>query len=169
MTAPIAPQKYTLLTRIFHWIGALLIVAAWVSSEMEGDAMSIHILVGVSFLIWTLLRILNRLVSKAPKPTLMPKWQTLASHVTHAALYLAMLAMPITGLLSYMYEGMSIHVLGLFEIAPMVGVNEGVAHFLEEVHGEVIFVGLMALVAAHILAALYHQFIMRDNLIARMK
>ena len=31
------------------------------------------------------------------------------------------------------------------------------------------FVGLIALIVAHVGAALYHQFVMKDNLIARMK
>ncbi len=162
-------QKYSLATRIFHWLGAVLLLVVWVLSDIGDDYIDLHKAVGVSFLIWTVLRILNRFISKAPAPVPMPKWQTAASHLTHLALYLAMLAMPISGLLMSMYGGRSTSVFGLFEIAPMVSPDRGMARFFNEVHEDVIFVGLIALIVAHVGAALYHQFVMKDNLIARMK
>ncbi len=162
-------QKYTLMTRIFHWVGALLLLIPVILINMGDDYIGIHKAIGVSFLIWTLLRIVNRFVSKAPAPVPMPVWQTAVAHLTHLALYLAMLAMPISGLLMSMYGGRSTSVFGLFDIAPMVSPDRDMARFFNQIHGDVIFVGLVALVVAHIGAALYHQFVVKDNLIARMK
>ncbi len=162
-------QKYSLATRIFHWLGALFLLIPVILINMGDDYIGLHKAVGVSFLIWTVLRILNRFISKAPAPVPMPKWQTAVSHLTHLALYLAMLAMPISGLLMSMYGGRSTSVFGLFEIAPMVSPDRGMARFFNEVHEDVIFVGLIALIVAHVGAALYHQFVMKDNIISRMK
>lgn len=164
-----ANEKYTPMTRIFHWVGALLLLIPVVLINMGDDYTGIHKAMGVSFLIWTLLRIFNRFVSKAPAPVPMPVWQTAIAHLTHLALYLAMLAMPISGLLMSMYGGRSTSVFGLFEIAPMVSPDRDMARFFNQIHGDVIFVALVALVVAHIGAALYHQFVVKDNLIARMK
>lgn len=162
-------QKYSLATRIFHWLGALLLLIPVILINMGDDYVGLHKAVGVSFLIWTVLRILNRFISKAPAPVPMPKWQTAASHLTHLALYLAMLAMPISGLLMSMYGGRSTSVFGLFDIPSLVSPDRGMARFFNEIHGDVIFVGLVALIVAHVGAALYHQFVMKDNIIARMK
>ena len=80
-----------------------------------------------------------------------------------------MLAMPISGLLMSMYGGRSTSVFGLFDIPSLVSPDRSMARFFNEVHEDVIFVGLIALIVAHVGAALYHQFVMKDNLIARMK
>lgn len=164
-----APTKYTLATRIFHWVGALLIVGAWVAIEQGDEFISLHKSIGVSFLIWTMLRIINRFVSKAPPHPPMPKWQVGVAHLTHLGLYLSMLAMPITGILMSMYNGYGVGVFGLFEIAPLVSPDRATARLLGNMHEDVVFVALVALVVAHVGGALYHQFIMKDNLIARMK
>lgn len=162
-------QKYSILTRLFHWVGALLIVAAWVLIEQGEDYLSLHKAVGVSFLIWTVLRILNRLVGKAPPPVPMSKLQTGISHLVHLGLYVAMLGMPLTGLLGALYNGYGVSVFGLFQIPGFTTTNYDLADQLMGVHQDLMWPLLLGLVGAHILGALHHQFILKDNLIARMR
>lgn len=162
-------QKYTLATRIFHWIGALLIVAAWVAIEQGDEFISLHKSIGASFLIWTLLRIINRFISKAPAPVPAPKWQTATAHLTHLGLYLAMLAMPITGMLMSMYGGRGVSVFGLFSLPSVVGIDRDMAKLMNGLHTGALFYVLVFLVVAHIGAAIYHQFILKDDLLSRMK
>lgn len=168
-TIDVAVQKYSVAARIFHWVGALLIVAAWLLIEQGDDYLSLHKAVGVSFLIWTVLRILNRLVSKAPPPAPMSKLQTGVAHLVHFGLYVAMLAMPLTGLLASLYDGVSVSVFGLFQIPAFAMSNYDLAEQLMGLHRDLIWPLLLGLVAAHILGALYHQFVIKDNLIARMR
>lgn len=162
-------QKYTLATRIFHWIGALLIILAVISINMGDDYISLHKSLGASFLIWTVLRIINRFVSKAPPHPPMPVWQTAVAHLTHLGLYVAMLAMPITGALMSMYGGRGVSVFGLFSLPSIVGIDREMAKFMNGLHTGAVFYVLIFLVVAHVGGALYHQFVMKDNLIARMK
>lgn len=162
-------QKYTLATRIFHWIGALLIVGAWVVIEQGDDFIALHKSIGASFLIWTVLRIINRLVCKAPPHPPMPVWQTAIAHLTHLGLYVAMLAMPITGILMSMYGGRGVSVFGLFSLPSVVGIDREMAKLMNGLHTGAVFYVLVFLVVAHVAGALYHQFVMKDNLIARMK
>lgn len=163
------PAKYSIATRIFHWIGALLIVIAVVLINMGDQYIAVHKAVGVSFLIWTILRILNRFISKAPPALPAPKWQIGIAHLTHFGLYVAMLAMPLSGLMMSMYGGRTTSVFGLFEIAPMVSPDRQLAGVFNGLHTGFWFIFLVCLVVLHVGAALYHQFIIKDNLIARMK
>lgn len=164
----ISQQKYHLTARIFHWIGALLIVAAWYLIEQGEDFIGLHKAVGFSFLVWTLLRIVGRFVTKAPAAVPMPKWQTAISHLTHLALYAVMLAMPLTGLVAAIYSGYGVDVFGLFKIAGVDEPNRDLARMLMGWHKDVLWTGLLVLVAMHILAALHHQFIVKDGLLRRM-
>lgn len=171
--------KYGALTRVFHWLGAVIILAAYVLVEfgdsLEGvfgegvSAMWLHKSVGASFLIWTILRTINRFVSKAPSPVPAPKWQTAVAHMTHFGLYLSMLAMPMTGIMMSVYGGREVDVFGIFSIPVFVSPDRDMAKFFNNLHTDIIFSVMLLLVVAHVGAALYHQFVLKDNLIARMK
>lgn len=161
-------QKYTLATRIFHWVGALLILGAWIAVS-QADNVGLHKSIGASFLIWTILRIINRFIAKAPPHPPMPVWQTAIAHLTHLGLYVAMLAMPITGILMSMYGGRGVSVFGIFDIPALVGIDREMAKLMNGVHTGAIFYVLVFLIIAHVGGALYHQFVMKDNLIGRMK
>lgn len=162
-------QKYNLAARLFHWVGALLIVTAWFLVEQGEDFIGLHKAVGFSFLIWTLLRLINRVVSKAPAALPMPAWQTAISHLTHLALYVAMIGMPVTGFLSAYFGGYGVDVFGIFQIAGAAEANRDLARTLMGVHRGLMWNALLALVVLHIGAALYHQFVKKDNLLARMR
>lgn len=162
-------EKYTLATRVFHWVGVLLIIGAWVAIEQGEDYISLHKSLGASFLIWTFLRILNRFIAKAPPHPPMPKWQIGVAHLTHLGLYLAMIAMPLTGVLMSMYGGRGVSIFGLVTIPSMVGIDRDMSKLMNGIHTGAMFYVLIFLVVAHVAGALYHQFVMKDNLISRMK
>ncbi|OPH35335.1 cytochrome b [Moraxella lacunata] len=175
MTTPAKSQptqrtdKHSLFTRIFHWVGALLIIVAFISINMGDEYISLHKSIGASFFIWTVLRIINRFITKAPPHPPMPKWQTAIAHLTHLGLYIAMLAMPITGMLMSMYGGRGVSVFGLFSLPSVVGIDRQMAKVMNGLHTGAVFYVLVFLVIAHVGGALYHQFVMKDNLISRMK
>lgn len=169
MTAQSKTDKYSLSIRIFHWVGALLILMAFITINIGDDYISLHKSLGASFLIWTVLRIISRFFVKKPEyhPPL-PKWQELMASLTHFGLYIAMLAMPITGMLMSMYGGRGVSVFGLFNMPALVGIDRDMARLMNGLHTEVVFFALVFLVVSHVGAALYHQFIVKDNLIKRM-
>ncbi|UNU72762.1 cytochrome b [Moraxella nasovis] len=162
----ISTQKYHIIARVFHWVGALLILVAYLLAD---DYVGLHKAVGASFLLWTLLRIIGRLVTATPKPVPAPAWQTALAHLTHLGLYVLMLAQPISGILMSMYGGRAVDVFGIVQIPVMVSPDRAMAKLMNEWHTDIIFPAMLALIVAHIAAALYHQFIVKDNLIARMK
>lgn len=158
--------RYNIAARIFHWVGALLIIAAVVS--INADADMLHKSIGASFLIWTVLRLINFFIAKKPAPVPAPKWQTALAHLTHLSLYALMFAMPITGMLMSMYAGGSVSVFGLFSIAGWVTPDRAMSSFMNTLHTEIVFPAMLLMVVLHVAAALYHQFIVKDGLIERM-
>lgn len=162
-------QKYSLLTRLFHWLGAVLLIMTWVAVEQGEQFIELHKSLGVGFLLWTFLRLVNRFVSQAPPTISMPKWQSVIAHLTHWVLYILMVAMPLTGVLMSMYSGRGMSIFGLMTIPALVAPNREMSKLMNTLHTDVVFFLLAVLVAAHVGAALYHQFVIKDNIIARMR
>lgn len=161
--------KHSLATKIFHHIGILLIVGCWALVEFSENNIGLHKALGLSFLFWTLARLTNAIIRKRLPHLPQPKWQIAIAHLTHTGLYVCMLAMPITGILMSMYGGYGVSFFGLFEIAPFVDKDRAMSRFFNNLHGDLIFPAMCFLVLAHIGGALYHQFILKDNLLGRMK
>lgn len=160
-------QKWAIAVRIFHWIGAFTILFAYSTAEIVRN-MGLHKAVGVSFILWTLARLINRIFVKAPPAPPMPKWQTGIAHATHAGLYFAMFAMPISGLLMAMYAGYPTDIFGLFQIPVMVTPNPEMKALMHNLHTDIWWLMLLILTALHVGGALYHQFVQKDGLIKKM-
>jgi cytochrome b561 len=114
-------------------------------------------------------RVINRLFTKVPPSVPMPQWQLLMSKLSHFSLYAILIAMPIAGLLMTVYGGRPVDIFGLFQIPVFVTPDRGTARFYNDLHTNIIWPMIIAFTLVHISAALYHQFIKKDNLIARMK
>jgi len=67
------------------------------------------------------------------------------------------------------YGGRPVDIFGLFEIPVFVTPDRSLARFYNDLHTGIIWPAIIMFTLAHIGAALYHQFIKKDNLIARMK
>lgn len=87
--------------------------------------------------------------------------------LTHIALYLLMLLIPIVGWLMSSAKGYTVNYFGLFELPDLVDKDKALGRLLKEMH-ELMANGLMILVGLHIAAALKHQFIDKDGLLSRM-
>lgn len=167
-------QKWPAVSRIFHWVSAILLLITWILMLLYGIDedkfyISLHKAFGVSLLFWMLARVISRIIIKAPAPAPMPKWQILASKITHFLLYALLIAMPIAGLLMSIYGGRPVDMFGIFEIPVFVTPNRSSARFYNDIHTDILWPLIIAFTLLHIGAALYHQFIKKDNLIQRIK
>ncbi|MBH0065852.1 MULTISPECIES: cytochrome b [Psychrobacter] len=167
-------SKWSVSSRIFHWISAVLLLITWIMMLLNNNLDSniyigLHKAFGVSLLFWMIARVINRVFTKAPPPISMPKWQLLLSHLSHFGLYALLIAMPTVGLLMTVYGGRPVDIFGLFQIPVFVTPDRTLARFYNNLHTDVIWQAIIAFTAVHISAALYHQFVKKDNLIARMK
>ncbi len=144
-----------------HWGVVLLLGASYVSSDAMksawyafhkgrdafGTVAAAHVWVGVAILALAAVRIAVRLVRGAPPlpPDGHPVTDMIAK-LTHLGLYAVLVLIPALGLVAW---------FGAVDLA-------GEAH-------EVMFNLLVTLVALHVVGAAYHQFVLKDGLIGRMK
>lgn len=154
------PVHYDRLSRALHWSIAVLVLVQfttgwiWGYFERGGDPrfylFRTHIAAGYIVLALATLRVLWRLAMPAPPlPDGTGRAAGITARATHCALYLLILIQPMIGIVVTTAWGKS---LGWW-------VNE--THIM-------IAYAIAAMIALHIGAALWHQFLRRDGLLYRM-
>lgn len=169
-------NSYGTVAKILHWIVALmiisLIIVGFVMSDMENSDQKwqlygAHKATGVLVLALIIVRLLWRLVNKTVLlPATVPAWQKKLAYITHIFLYCAMLTMAISGFSMSVIGGHAIDFYGLFVI-PAFAKNEAVAKIFWQIHGYTAYI-IVGLIATHFLGALYHHYVLKDNVLVRM-
>jgi len=176
MPARNTPVRYGLVAQGLHWIVAgLLIVQLTLARIADGLPLGLeklavlarHKSFGITILALAALRLAWRLFDRPPPPPTMPRWQFIASRATHAAFYVLLFAMPLTGWLMSSASNYPVSWFGLAQLPDLVAPDPDLKHLLEEIH-ETLARLLIGLALLHIAAALKHQFIDRDGLLTRM-
>ena len=167
-------SKWSVASRLFHWISAVLLLVTWIMILLYQNLDSnlyigLHKAFGISLLCWMIARVINRVFTKAPPALPMPKWQLVISKLSHFVLYALLIAMPLAGLLMSVYGGRPVDIFGLFQIPIFVTPDRGLARFYNDLHTDIIWPMIIAFTVLHIGAALYHQFVKKDSLMARIK
>jgi len=161
-----------------HWIIALLIFAAFglglYMTDIPGftptklKLYSYHKWIGITVLIFAVLRVLWRLTHPAPSPVAgMPKWQHKAAEGAHLVLYLLILAVPLTGYLLSVAAGIKVVYLGVWELPMPFDKSDALKDLFSMAH-EWLNWTMATIVVLHILAALKHHIIDRDGTLRRM-
>ena len=177
-TARMQIQAYPATSIFLHWITAALVMAGfalgWIMTDIPGLSpaklryFSWHKWIGVTVLLTWLARIIWRLMRGAPGlPVVMSRWQRRAASMTHMTIYGLLLAAPLSGLLYSQAAGVPVIYLGVLQIPPLIQADPEWRAALKLLHWLLNYT-LMGLLAVHVLAALKHQFIDRDNVLARM-
>lgn len=127
---------------------------------------NLHKSIGVTLLALILLRLFWRFTHPAPEfPASMKVWEKYAADLVHKGLYFLMLAMPATGLLMSLY---SKYGLLWFGIPLFEGLDNTVLReTFQEAH-EVLAWAFILLIAVHVLAAIKHKVVDKDDVMARM-
>lgn len=171
-------QGYTTGARLLHWgIAALvlLMIPAGIVMIREGlprpvqDTLFLfHKNTGVLIGLLMLARILWRWRHPAPPlPASLPGWQRAAAGISHAALYVLLLVMPISGYVRVRAGGYPIESLDALGLGPLVGKSKPLETAAQGLHYAG-FLLLVAILAVHVGAALQHALIRRDGVFGRM-
>jgi cytochrome b561 len=168
--------RYNRLAILFHWVMAALIfyaaAAILIADDLPRGAFrdlikTSHNSIGAVVVALLALRILWRLVSTTPAlPSAMTAQQQRLAKLAHLGLYALMAAVPLLGMAAHFLRGRGLE-FGFFSIASPLAANRALSRSIKEVH-ELAAYALLGLVAFHIAAALWHQFIKRDGLMGRM-
>jgi cytochrome b561 len=182
-------DRYTRTAIVLHWVIAFLVIAnialawtfkTWDDRPWTQAVTNTHKTIGITVLGLALMRFLWR-VGHRPPPfsAAIPRWQVVAARTGHAALYLVILAMPLSG---WIYDSaweyaasVPIDFFGLFEMPRIPWIadmpNGPGKEQLDLISGKVhvwLSYLLYLLLAAHLTGAAKHQWLDRVPTIERM-
>lgn len=179
--------RYTRIAMLLHWLIAALIVAnvalIWsvdlLPDESVRPVIDTHKSIGITVLGLAILRVLWRVAHKPPAmPQAYARWERVAAHTAHGALYVIIFALPLSGWLhDSAWNAAASHpmrLFGLFEwprIAIFNGYDPASRDVLHDQLGALhTWCGyiLYALLAAHIIGALKHQWLDRQAELQRI-
>jgi cytochrome b561 len=173
-------EKFGIVTKLFHWVIALLVLAEvclvyyteWVlrpHSPIAGYLINnLHKPIGMTILGLAILYIIWRFSNTRPSfPSSMQPWEKISAKIVHRLLFLSILLMPLSGFMMSMLAGYPPNYFGLYQAPQFIQKNEAIAKLFFEIHGIVGNITI-ALIAIHLLAALKHHFINRDDVLTRM-
>lgn len=167
------PLRHSATTRALHWATAAAVIAAWlVGATMEefprgaarAAAKDMHYSLGLVVLGLAVMRVLHRAFARGARAGAADLRRAMASAM-HVALVLLTIALPLSGLLDRWARGRPVSVFGGVILDPLFAVPGG--KLWGELHEALAYTLLLA-VAAHVLAALWHELVLRDGTLRSM-
>lgn len=172
---PMASATYDAVSRSLHWSMATLIVVAFAlgltvdlfPKSWDHALVETHKIIGTAILLLLFARFGWRLTHRAPLPAEGPALLALVARAGHAALYLAMLIVPVLGLVYAVRRGQGLD-FGLFTLPPLQAAEpRAITRPIRTWHEWAAY-ALIALACLHAVAACWHHFIRKDGVLQRM-
>ena len=174
MSKETIPVRYHPFHVTLHWLIALLVIMMLgigklampgipADNPQKVMMLQTHAYIGGAIGLLLIVRLIMRFTMKRPAPADAGNaFLNFLAKAVHFLLYLLLIGMAVSG-------------LGLFQMANLSSVFSGAAPYPADFfqfstrmgHGLTSWL-LLALIALHVGAAMYHQFIRRDNLLGRM-
>ena len=166
--------KYGLISKIFHWLSAAILIVQiplgfyLVDLDFGDERLKIekiHVIIGLTIFYLVILRLLNNFFN--PTPKIDPSkflGQKLLAKTNHLLLYLAILSITVSGILKKLFNG---ETLNLFFREIALKENFELADQFYDIH---IFsnYSVVILVTIHILAVIFHKVFFNENLIKKI-
>ncbi len=177
MTTQDARLRYSAMAQILHWTTALLVVITFVygpggseqrvySAAKDFDR-QLHETLGLCVFVLTLVRLGWRAFDAAPEDPPMARWMHQAAMVVRWALFVLLLAVPMTAITGAWLEGHPLTLLSDFRIGPLLPEARAVGSAIASIHtwlGDTI----LWVAGVHAAAALVHHFVLRDRVLRSM-
>ncbi|MBB3261895.1 cytochrome b561 [Paraburkholderia bannensis] len=143
----------------------------WTMPDVHRDTKPIgeiawHLGVGTALLAVMACRIAWR-ATHQPPPHNLPNAMRAISALTHGALYMLLLAVPLLGWINASSRAWAVKLGGLVALPSLSTVGSSLGHAMGDVHSALAW-ALLVLIGLHITAALYHRFVLRDGALQRM-
>ena len=170
-------KKYTATAMLVHWAMAIGLIGMFFFGLYMADLpvspaklkyYSWHKWAGVTLFALLAFRIVWRATHRPPElPVHMSRGERFVAHAGHAALYLLMIAVPLSGWLMSSAKGIQTVYFGVWPIPDLLAKNDELAKLLQTAHWALNML-LAAVVISHVAAALKHHFLDRDDVLTRM-
>lgn len=171
-----SPASYDPVAKGLHWLMAVLIIGLWCvgltmeempKGDLRSQVIGIHKALGVVVLALVVVRLAWRATHRTPElPDGMPALEKLGAKLGHRALYALMVAIPVDGILMSQAGGRAVNVFG-FVLPTLVEKNEQMKKFWGEGHELLAWV-LAVVLVVHVVAALRHHVMLKDDVMRRM-
>jgi cytochrome b561 len=160
----------------------ILVVVAWTLGTFGDDlpkgaaratGLFLHISAGLLILIALIMRLAWRAANPVPppEPNEFGKWLGAfadpAARLAHYTLYVLLIAVPLTGIITQFAHGDALSLFGIGEIPSPWTRDRAFTHTVKEIH-EIVAHALVIVASFHTAAALIHHFVFRDNTLTRM-
>jgi cytochrome b561 len=164
---------YDRRTILFHWLTVLLVAAQWLGAHtidwfprgaLRIDARSVHIVIGVGLAVVIVLRLAGRWGKGRKLPPADKGVLRWAATLVHGLLYVLLIAVVTLGLLNAWARGDNL--FNLFSL-PKLAVGKDVKGLIGDLHG-LCANAILVVAGGHAAAALWHQYVRRDGVLARM-
>ncbi|ODT80102.1 MAG: hypothetical protein ABS76_17600 [Pelagibacterium sp. SCN 64-44] len=171
MSLKSSPDRYGTVPASIHWLSALAVILMLASGQamdwngdLVGAILPFHVVLGLLVGVLTLFRVLWWLAfDRQPRPPAgMGPAQEWLARLVHLGLYVAIFVMVASGIAMIALTGAAPQVFGGGPLPDFNAVAPFAAHSL-------VSKALLVLAIGHIGAALWHQFVQKDGLIARMR
>jgi superoxide oxidase len=170
-------DRYSRPSVILHWLMLLIIVAVygtielrefWPRGSVTREGLKTwHFMLGLTVFGFVWLRIVARIALPSPVRLSEPAWRHVLAIMTHLLLYGLMVGMPIAGWMILSAEGDVIPFFGL-ELPALTAPDKALAEQIEDLHKLGGTIGYW-LIGLHAAASLFHQLVIKDNLLRRMR
>lgn len=173
-----APTSYSSAQKWLHWVIAAIIVLVMIpvgltmtrigDGPIKNSLYELHKSFGLIVFALAIIRAVVRWRRGAPpvEPDV-PGWQRAAAYVSHYALYVLMILVPLTG---WVATSACCAPVNLFWAVPLtlpLPLNDDVAKTVFPLHYAFVY-ALAAVLLAHVAGALQHHLIRRDRTLLRM-
>lgn len=161
-----------------HWLSALAIFGMFglglymvdltYYDDFYKTGPYIHKSVGVLLAFLMVARLLWKTASPKVAPLLSHQpWEVRLAHGVHQLLYVIFFMLVVSGYLISSADGSSIEVFGMFSVPSVIDSIDNLEDIAGEIHEYLAWL-LIALVVFHVLGAMKHHFIDKDNTLRRM-
>ena len=156
--------RYGTIAQAFHWVTFILLATSWLVAH--GHFRPLHETLGFVVFVIVAARLLWRAFDRRPEHDMSPV-VALGSKLIHWLLYAMLIAIPVSAIAGTWLEGHTIIVYGLGALGPYIAESRQLGHTIMDIH--YLLANAIVLVAAsHALAALFHHFVMKDDVLRAM-
>ncbi len=163
--------SYGKFAKFLHWVMAMLILLNYVLGLTldKTNLYSFHKQTGLTVLVLFIVRVVFRLTTSYPQPVKsLSTMECYAAKIVHFILYGFMLAIPISGMIMVNSYGYQLSLWGIFTLPTIINTQSAAGSaFFAKIH-ELLANAMIAFVAIHVLAALKHHLIDRNEVLLRM-
>jgi cytochrome b561 len=171
------PVRYGAVAQSFHWLTVILVAAAYLTSaggnetqvySAANDAIrQTHETIGFGVMVIALLRLMWRLVDRAPDFPAASPWMRFSARVVQIGLYGLLVALPVSGIVGAWLEGHPLTLYGFGNVGPALPPVHDLGLMISNLH-TVLGNMILWLAGVHAAAALFHHFVLRDRVLASM-